>query len=211
MTPFEGQFETSGQPQQSLVVREAVGVFMTVDDLDQTVEDLRGQGFDTADISVLASDETVERKLGHRLADTRTAEDDPMVPRRPWSAPQARTEGTGALVGVLGYLGAVGAGVLTLATGGTAAAAAIIGVLAGGGAAVAGVRLANAIGKPLADSLQRQIDHGGILLWVRVCDDARATLAKQILTHHGASDVHVHRLEVAGARLPTAAPASSSR
>lgn len=197
MSPYEGR-PPADEPRQMLVTREAVGVFNAVEDLDRAVEDLRGQGFDTADISVLASDETVERKLGHRLMDTRQAEDDPQVPRRPWSAPQARAEGTGALVGVMGYLGAVGAGVLTLATGGTAAAAAIIGVLAGGGAAAAGVRLANAIGKPLADSLQHQITHGGILLWVRVSDDAQAVLAKDILSRHGANDVHVHRLEVAG-------------
>lgn len=191
----ERRVQAADEPHQARVIREAVGAFMTVDDLDRAVEDLRGEGFDTADISILASDETVERKLGHRLDNTRQAEDDPLVPRRPWTAPQARTEGKGALAGVLGYVGAVAAGAVTLATGGTTTAAVIIGVLAGGGAAAAGARLANAIDKPLADSLQKQISHGGILLWVRVCTDAQAQIAKEILARHGGTDVHVHRLE----------------
>lgn len=184
------------EPHQARAIREVVGAFGSVEQLDRTVEDLRGEGFDTADISILASDATVERKLGHRLDDTRTAEDDPEVPRRAWTAPQARTEGKGALTGVLGYIGAVSAGAVTLATGGTALAAVMLGILAGGGAAAAGARLANALDKPLADSLQRQIDRGGILLWVKVGDDARAQAAKDILLRHGAQDVHTHRLEI---------------
>ena len=193
---IQPQPQTWAQPRQARILREAVGVFMTVDDLDRAVEDLLGDGFDLTDISVLASSETVERKLGHRLADTRQAEDDPLVPRRPWTAPEARMEAKGALAGVLGYLGAVLAGVVTLSTGGGAVAAIVIGVLAGGGAAAAGARLANAIDKPLADSLQAQISEGGLLLWVKVRTDAQASTAKQILSRHGGSDVHVHRLEI---------------
>jgi hypothetical protein len=187
---------TTGAPHQARVIREAVGVFMTVDALDHAVEDLLGEGFDLAEISVLASEPTVERKLGHRLDNTRSAEDDPTVPRRQWTAPEARTQGKGALAGMLGYVGAVAAGVVTLATGGTAAAAIALGVLAGSGAAAAGVRLANAIDKPLADWLRQQIEHGGILLWVKVGTDGQAQVAKEILARHGAADVHVHRIEM---------------
>lgn len=192
---IQRQPQAAAQPRQARVLREAVGVFTSADDLDRTVEDLLGEGFDLAEISVLASEETVEKTLGHRLASTRLAEDDPLVPRRPWTGPEARTEGKGALAGVLGYLGAVLAGVVTFATGGSAAAAVVIGVLAGGGAAAAGARLAQVIDKPLADSLQNQIARGGLLLWVKVSTDAQAYTAKQILGRHGGSDVHVHRLE----------------
>lgn len=184
----------SHEPHRAREVREAVGVFMSVDDLDKAVEDLLGEGFSEADITLLASDEAVEHKLGRRLASNPEAADDPDVPRRAWTAPEARMEGKGALTGVIGYVGALAAGAVTFATGGTALAAIGLGVLAGGASAYAGARLANAIDRSLADSLQRQIEHGGLLLWVRVQDDSSAKAAMDILTRHGGLDVHTHRI-----------------
>lgn len=182
------------EPTQAMDVREVVGVFATAEALDETVEELLSSGFTVPDISLLASEDAVERKLGHRLIDTRAAEDDPHVPRRPWTSPEARVEGMGAAAGVLGYVGAVVTGAVTLATGGTALAAVALGVLAGGASAIAGTRLAGAVDKNLADSLRQQIAHGGILLWVKVCDDAETGLALDILGRHGGSDIHVHRI-----------------
>lgn len=186
----------SDQPRQAREVREAVGVFMTVDDLDRAVADLLGEGFSEADVTLLASDAAVEQKLGRRLAATPDAADDPDVPRRAWTAPEARMEGRGALTGVIGYVGALAVGAVTFASGGTALAAIALGVLAGGASAVAGARLANAIDRSLADSLQRQIERGGILLWVRVHDDASAAAAMDILRRHGGADVHTHRIAI---------------
>jgi len=184
------------EPHRARDVREAVGVFMTVDDLDKAVEDLLGEGFSEADVTLLANDAAVEQKLGRRLAATPDAVDDPDVPRRSWTAPEARMEGRGALTGVIGYVGALAVGAVTFATGGTALAAIGLGVLAGGASAVAGARLANAIDRSLADSLQRQIEQGGILLWVRVHDDTSAKAALDILKRHGGADVHTHRISI---------------
>lgn len=42
------------------------------------------------------------------------------------------------------------------------------------------------------DYYSEQIRHGGILLWVRVNDVERETLARKILKAHSGRDVHVH-------------------
>jgi hypothetical protein len=52
--------------QQKRVANEAVAVFHDVSDLDAAVQELRAAGFAKDDISLLASEEAVERKLGHR-------------------------------------------------------------------------------------------------------------------------------------------------
>jgi hypothetical protein len=180
------------QPHMASQTREAVGVFSSADVLDRAVEDLLGSGFEQADISLIASDDTVESKLGHRLARSADAEDDPNVPRRGWTPPQARTEGKAALSGILGYFGAVALAGVTFATGGGALAAIALGVLGGSASAAAGARLANAIDQSWAQSLQTQIAHGGILVWVRVDDEAQSERAMEILRRHGAGDVHTH-------------------
>lgn len=183
----------SDQPHMARETREAVGVFTEAEALDRTVADLLASGFEQADISLLASDETVEAKLGRRLSSSEAA-DNPDAPRRAWTSPEARTEGKAAASGILGYFGAVALAGVTFATGGGALAAIALGILGGGASALAGARLAEAFDKPLADSLRRQIERGGILLWVRVADDAHAARATDILRRHGASDVHTHRI-----------------
>lgn len=185
------------QPHMAHETRETVGVFGATEALDHAVEELLGSGFEHADISLLAADRTVEEKLGHRLTRSSDAEDDLNVPRRAWTPPQARTEGKAALSGILGYFGAVALAGVTFATGGGALAAIALGVLGGGASAIAGARLAKAIDENWARSLQSQIEAGGILLWVRVEDDAQARRATEILGRHGAGDVHTHLIRQA--------------
>ena len=67
--------------QHKRVVREAVAVFHDVSDLDAAVQELRAAGFAKDDISLLASEEAVARKLGHRYERVEELEDDPEAPR----------------------------------------------------------------------------------------------------------------------------------
>jgi len=48
-------------------IREAVGVFQTAPQLEAAIEELEENGFDRAEISLLASDDAVRQKLGHRV------------------------------------------------------------------------------------------------------------------------------------------------
>ena len=50
------------------------------------------------------------------------------------------------------------------------------------------------LGRDRAKHLQHQLDHGGLLLCVRVRDEAHERRALDVLTRSGADDVHFHEL-----------------
>lgn len=72
--------------------------------------------------------------------------------------------------------------------------AASIAAIAIGGlpALVIGTLLARRAGQHHKDYYANQIEHGGILLWVRVSDKEKEDLAVKIMKEHSGRDVHVH-------------------
>jgi hypothetical protein len=50
------------------------------------------------------------------------------------------------------------------------------------------------LGRDRATELLHQLDHGGLLLWVYVRDQAHEQRAIEILAKNGTEDVHVHDL-----------------
>jgi hypothetical protein len=75
------------------------------------------------------------------------------------------------------------AGIVAAAVTGTALAGALIGTV-----------LARWLDKHHAEHLQEQLEHGGLLLWVRTPDESAERRALEILTRHSAHDVHIHEL-----------------
>jgi hypothetical protein len=57
--------------------------------------------------------------------------------------------------------------------------------------------LAKWIGDNHAQYLQEQLDHGGMLLWVRTWDSEKEKNALEILQKHSGRDVHLHALPAA--------------
>ena len=55
------------QDNDSPTLTEAVGVFDDAESLEAAVDELLSSGFNQAEISLLASESAVERKLGHRF------------------------------------------------------------------------------------------------------------------------------------------------
>lgn len=183
--------EAGARPDQT--VTEAVAVFHDVPSLDAAVEDLRKAGFKRSDISLLASEEAVEKKLGHRYEKVEELEDEPDAPRVTYRTPAALGESEDVLIGSLTYLPAVVAAGTVVASAGIVAAAVTGTALAG---ALIGTVLARWIDKQHAEHLQEQLDRGGLLLWVRTPDQAAERRALEILTRHSAHDVHIHELPV---------------
>ena len=176
-------------------VREAVAVFDDADTMQDAIDDLLSSGFDRAELSLLASEETVDEKLGHKYQKVAELEDDAAVPRtRYYVSQEAISEGeyvfTGGLV-LLGTLGTVG---IIVASGGTLAAAITGAALGAGSGGILGELLARFIGAQHAEYIQEQLSHGGLLLWVRCLNPEREKSAMEILSKHSGRDVHVHAL-----------------
>lgn len=172
-------------------VSEAVGVFNDVSALDVAVDGLREAGFAKSAISLLASQDSVEKKLGHRYERIEALEDDPAVPRKAYKTRSDVGESENLVIGGLTYLPAViAAGTVVASTG--VVAAAVTGVAVAG--AVLGTVLSHFMDKHHAEWLQEQLDRGGLLLWVRTPDAEAEQKALAILRRHSAHDVHVHKL-----------------
>jgi hypothetical protein len=179
---------------QSETLREAVGVFATASDLQAAIDELLTSGFHRAELSLLAGESALNEKLGGGFAGARALEDNPAVPRAAYVSPEAIGDAQGGIVGALVYAGATVAAGAVVLSGGAIVAALVAATLVGGAGGVGGVLLAKWLGDHHGRYLQEQIDHGGLLLWVRVADAKAERRALRILRKHSSRDAHVHTL-----------------
>lgn len=186
------------QPDESPSIREAVGYFKTVEDLEAAIDELESAGFDHAEISLLAAERTVDEKLGHKYRKVSELEDDPAVPRTFYVPRESIGDVEGALISTPLYLAAVTAIGVIVASGGTLAAVIAGAAAAGGAGGLIGTALAKRVGDRHAQYLEQQLAHGGLVLWVRTWDSAEERRAVAILQKHSGQDVHVHDIPSTG-------------
>lgn len=187
---------SSGQSQETRT--EAVGVFDDAATLQDAIDEILSSGFNRAEISLLASEQAVEEKLGHMYKKVTELEDDISVPRAAYVSTESRGDAEGGLIGGLLYVGALAAAGAIVASGGTLAAAIAGAAMAGSAGGLIGAVLAKLVGDHHANYLQEQLNHGGFLLWVRTRDSEHEQRATTILSKHSAHDVHVHALTELG-------------
>lgn len=178
--------------QEAVSIREAVAVFDTGDTLQNAIDELLSSGFHRAELSLLANEAEVVSKLGHKYRKPSELQDDPSVPRAAYVSTEAIGDGQGALIGALFY---VGAGLLmgpVAAAGGTLVEMVGAAVLGGGAGGLGGTWLAKLLGDQHEQRIKEQLQHGGLLLWVRTWNADEEDRAVQILKRHSGRDVHVH-------------------
>ena len=175
-------------------ISEAVGVLHDRRSLQAAVDDLLSSGFDRSELSPLAGEQAVEAKLGHAYRKVAELEDDPAVPRIAYVGNHSLAEARTGIIGGLAYIGAMAAVGAVVASGGTFAAAVAAAALAGGSGGLLGTLVTRILGRERAAAMQQQLDRGGLLLWVRVRDEAHQQRAIEILERHGAKDVHLHQI-----------------
>lgn len=184
--------EKSKHKTTSINIPKAVGVFDKVEDFQAAFYDLRAVGFSRYDISILAKQEVLEEKLGKAYWRASDLEDNPDAPRAAFVSEEAIGELEGAITGGFFFLGSYVAMAAMLTAASTLAASVAAIAIGGSPALVLGALLARRVGKQHKDYYANQIEHGGILLWVRVNDVAKEDLAVKIMKGHSGHDVHVH-------------------
>ncbi|MEM5519085.1 hypothetical protein [Sulfitobacter sp. AS59] len=173
-------------------IPEAVGVFDSFEDLQKAFYDLRMVGFSRYDISLLGAEDTLKEKLGTAYWRSPELEDDPDAPRAAFVSEEAIGELEGGIAGGFFFLGSYVAMAAMLTAASTLAASIAAIAIGGVPAAVIGALLARRVGQHHKDYYAKQIEHGGILLWVRVKDKEHEDLATKIMKEHSGRDVHVH-------------------
>lgn len=170
---------------------EAVAVFDDVESLEAAIDALRFAGVPRADISLLADEATVQAKLGRAFRRSEDLADEPDAPRAAFVSEESVGAAQGAMIGAPAFVAAVAAAGAMIPAAGLGAAIAAA-VLAGGAGAAVGGLLAAWFGAEHAEHYQRQLDRGGLLLWVRVPDARHQAQALEILRRHAGREVHVH-------------------
>lgn len=174
-------------------MHEAVGIFDDPSKLDSAVAELEVTAFPRHDISVLDSSKMRPLK-GGRFWSGRSffLKDDPGAPRTVSVRPEERALGALALVGGFAYVAGCGAAILAQTHSPAALLASIaLGSLCGG---VLGFLVAVFFGARLRRDVKKQLDMGGILLWVRAPDREREKAAQEIMRKHGANFVEIHNM-----------------
>ena len=168
---------------------EATAVFHNAKKLDAAVEALKQAGFKNDALSLLASEDAVEKKLGHRYERVEEMEDSEDAPRVTYRTQADLDDSEGTIIGSLTFLPAVIAAGTVVASAGVVAAAVTGTAIAG---ALIGTVLTRWLDHKHADLLQEQLEHGGLLLWVNTPTSAEQESAVRILMDQGGTDVHVH-------------------
>jgi hypothetical protein len=178
----------------SKTVTESVAVFDNAKALEAAIDELQLSGFHRSELSLLASEKAIEDKLGHLYYKVDELEDDSEIPRAAYVANESVGSAEGALIGGLMYVGAGLAAGTVVASGGTMAAVLIAAAQAGGVGGLVGAVLASVVSDEHALRIEEQLNHGGLLLWVRTRDEAHEKTALEILKRHSGRDVHLHEL-----------------
>lgn len=169
-----GTPETNGETGAAPHTRplsEMVGRFAERAPFEAALKELLEAGFASSDLSVL---------------DTREAISAAEPPGETWR------ETLSGLVGEINFVGPItDAGLIAIATGpvGVAVAAAVAAGLTG--AALTDL-LATVRATPHAESVARALEAGALMLWVRADSEPRQARAREILSRHGAEDIHLH-------------------
>jgi len=171
---------------------EVVGVFHSGDDLETAIEVLLSSGFDRAQLSLLASEGAIEDKLRHHYKRVAELADNPAIPRNAYVSTAAIGDAQGALIGGLTYVGATAAIGAVVMSGGALAATLMGALIAGGAGTALGSVLARLVGRHHSEYLHKQIERGGLLLWVRTWEPADEPLAVGILQKYGGDGIHSH-------------------
>jgi hypothetical protein len=173
--------------------REAVALFRDEDSLDRALAALQRAGFGQERVSLLASCDAVEAKLGHRLRKVAELEDDGRAPRVAYVPAEDAAESRNTTIGALTYVAAsLG---LILASSGGLVPMILAATAAGGTVASVGEALKWLVGHEHARAHEEQLKCGGLLLWVRLEAAGEAKRVVAILRRHGGSDVHLHRMQ----------------
>ena len=175
-------------------IREAVGVFSDAEAMQQAIEGLLRSGFEHSELSLLASEETVNEKLGHKYKRVAEIEDDAAVPRARYVSQEAISEGEYVFTGGTRLVGHSECCRHHRRFRRRISGCAHRGGLRRGDWGLAGEILSKFIGENHARYVEEQLKHGGLLLWVRCLNSERETSATEILSRHSGRDVHVHSL-----------------
>ncbi len=166
---------------------EVVGIFSSIEDLDQAVNELFIHGFDQSSLSVLANEELIRRQLKKNYKRIDELADDANVPRSAFYAEENFSIAQGAILGILIFIGVITAAAMVIMKGSSIFfASMVVGTII-----IISTLLATIVTKYHKKYLEQQLKKGGLLLWVRLRDKLLKNKVIWILKNNNARNVHL--------------------
>lgn len=184
--------EKNGSMGMAYRSREAVAVFDDHDRLVDAIQELETSGFNRSQMNLLTGRRDAEAEAGREVENVGELAHEGKAPTGTWVDRHEVAEGRTALAGGLGYIGSIAAVGAVVASGGTLAAAIAAAVAAGGVSGAAGAWLGGLISSGHADEVAKQVENGGLLLWVQIQDPAQEARAVEILERFSTRKVELH-------------------
>lgn len=178
----------------SYEVREIIARFDCAETFETAIETLVDHGIRRDAIHMIASYDSVRKKLGHLYRTKSDIQEDQSLPQPIFTDREDVASEKALAVGVPTYSGGIGTGLAVVASGGTLAFAAL--VAAAGAAVGAGIGglLEHVIGTHHARELEDHLRMGALLLTIEVETTARESQVIDLLKQAGRHDVHAHSL-----------------
>ncbi len=166
---------------------EVVGIFNSIEELGQAVDELFIHGFDQSALSVLANEESVRQQLKKNYKKIDELADNENVPRAAFYAEENFSIAQGAALGILIFIGVTTASAMFIIKGiSLDLTSTIVGI-----SVIASILVAQTIGKYHKRYIEQQLKKGGLLLWARLRDKALKDKVIWILKNNQARNVHL--------------------
>jgi hypothetical protein len=183
-------------------LREVVGVFDDLEQLQRAVDELQEAGLNRADISTAGDARRINRELAGGYMDVKEIEDNGEVRRRVWISKVSLGDAEGILVGVAVYIPAMLAAAAVAGTGAEASRIVMAAAIAGALGGILGWLAARWLDRRYLRQFQEHMRRGGVVLWAAVHDAAQERKAAEIMAQHSGRDVHVHELPLESKPIP---------
>ncbi len=177
-----------------MTIREAVAVFDSEEEMLDVIDELGNAGIDLSEMSVLPPVETVEKQMGHRLNSVTETVDDPAIGRAVPLDMASFGEAQGVLIGAPAYVGAMSMAIASAVIVEDYATIAVLVTVGASLGAIVGYFLASWLKKNHQRYVNKQLERGGLVLWVHIRDKIHEDHVTDILSHHVAHDVHIHNI-----------------
>lgn len=179
-------------------IREAVGVFIDVGQLQVATQELEKLGISEDSLGLLAGEKTILERLGDLYERADINEESDSGPKTAFVRKDTNGSSFRSFSGGLVFTGASSAmGVAVVSTGifGGAMLAAVTGGLA---VVTVGALVGSAIHQSAADFLEEQVSEGHVLLFVRLDDPALEENVLSILNRYSSAEVKLYEVGVDG-------------
>lgn len=161
--------------------QEIFAIFQSYDDVEAAIDELERNGFDRATISMLGNAESIRKKLGTNYYEINQILKHPKIPKTFYISTESIRVGEGGVVSIIMYFTSITTAIILASFKFNVVNIVAITIIACGIGAVIGMFIAERLTMGHFKELEHQLNHGGIVIWVKTENETYRQKAEKIL------------------------------